>query len=72
MIRTLVAAAFLGAVTSAAAVGAAPVAIADPPYANCTEAHEDGAFNIPSDDPAYRTSSTAMATGTPASQSPSR
>lgn len=32
----------------------APAAVADPPYRNCTEAHADGRYNIPSDDPAYR------------------
>jgi Excalibur calcium-binding domain len=29
-------------------------ALADPPYRNCKEAHADGRYNIPSDDPAYR------------------
>jgi hypothetical protein len=32
----------------------APAAVADPPYRNCKEAHADGRYNIPSDDPAYR------------------
>jgi Excalibur calcium-binding domain len=32
----------------------APSALADPPYKNCTEAHADGRYNIPSNDPAYR------------------
>jgi excalibur calcium-binding domain-containing protein len=32
----------------------APAASADPPYRNCTEAHADGRYNIPSNDPAYR------------------
>ena len=31
----------------------APVALADPPYRNCSEAHADGRYNIPKDDPAY-------------------
>ncbi|GAB3016512.1 excalibur calcium-binding domain-containing protein [Mycobacterium bourgelatii] len=31
----------------------APMAQADPPYKNCTEAHKDGRYNIPKDDPAY-------------------
>lgn len=31
----------------------APVAVAGPPYQNCSEAHADGRYNIPSDDPAY-------------------
>ena len=34
-------------------LGAAPGAIADPPYRNCSEAHADGRYNIPSSDPAY-------------------
>lgn len=33
---------------------AAPVASADPPYKNCTEAHQDGRYDIPQGDPAYR------------------
>jgi hypothetical protein len=32
----------------------APAALADPPYRNCSEAHADGRYNIPSNDPAYR------------------
>ena len=31
----------------------APAALADPPYRNCSEAHADGRYNIPSTDPAY-------------------
>ncbi|MCV7259587.1 excalibur calcium-binding domain-containing protein [Mycobacterium shimoidei] len=31
----------------------APSALADPPYKNCSEAHADGRYNIPQDDPAY-------------------
>jgi hypothetical protein len=31
----------------------APAAQADPPYANCTQAHKDGRYNIPKGDPAY-------------------
>jgi hypothetical protein len=31
----------------------ASVAFADPPYRNCSEAHADGRYNIPQDDPAY-------------------
>ncbi|OBK40626.1 calcium-binding protein [Mycobacterium sp. 1245111.1] len=38
----------------AAGLFGAPAALADPPYRNCTEAHADGRYNIPSDDPAYR------------------
>ncbi|SKG69810.1 excalibur calcium-binding domain-containing protein [Mycobacteroides abscessus] len=49
----------LGAVLAAAAValslpvGAVPVALADPPYANCKEAHADGKYNIPRGAPGY-------------------
>jgi Excalibur calcium-binding domain len=38
----------------AAAVGVAPVAVADPPYKNCSQARADGRYNIPKGDPAYR------------------
>ncbi|MBV0917953.1 excalibur calcium-binding domain-containing protein [Mycobacteroides chelonae] len=31
------------------------VAQADPPYDNCTQAHQDGAYNIKKGDPGYRT-----------------
>lgn len=34
-------------------VSVAPVAQADPPYANCTQAHKDGRYNIPKGDPGY-------------------
>ncbi|WP_235660038.1 excalibur calcium-binding domain-containing protein [Mycobacteroides abscessus] len=30
------------------------VAQADPPYKNCTEAHQDGAYNIKKGDPGYQ------------------
>ncbi|MUL80504.1 MULTISPECIES: excalibur calcium-binding domain-containing protein [unclassified Mycolicibacterium] len=48
MVRLLLVAATI-AVT---AVGFAPVASARP-YKNCTEAHQDGRYNIPQGDPAY-------------------
>jgi Excalibur calcium-binding domain len=51
MIRALLVAAAIGA----AAVGLAPVAIADSPYANCTEAHNDGRWDILKGDDAYWT-----------------
>lgn len=51
MRRALVTAAAVGA--AAAGVVLAPVALADPPYKNCSEAHADGRYNITSDDPAY-------------------
>jgi hypothetical protein len=31
-----------------------PMALADPPYQNCNEAHADGRYSIPISDPAYR------------------
>lgn len=34
-------------------VGAVSVALADPPYANCKEAHADGKCNIPRGAPGY-------------------
>ena len=37
----------------AAVIGAAPAALAERPYANCTEAHDDGQWDIPQGDPAY-------------------
>lgn len=43
--------------TAVVALGAgvlfAPPAIAGPPYRSCKEAHDDGRYNIPRDDPAY-------------------
>ena len=51
MLRTVFAAAPLIFVVG---ILSAPAAVADPPYRNCTEAHADGRYNIPSDDPAYR------------------
>lgn len=50
MIRTFVVAVF---VVAAAAFGAAPVAVADGPYANCSAAHDDGRYDIPRGDPDY-------------------
>jgi hypothetical protein len=44
----------LCAVSSAvASVGLAPAAVAERPYADCTEAHQDGRWDIPQNDPAY-------------------
>jgi len=50
MIRTFIAAALVAA---AAAVGAASVANAEGPYANCTQAKADGRYDIPQGDPDY-------------------
>jgi hypothetical protein len=50
MFRVLVAASLL---VTATAIGLAPQAVASGPYANCTAAHQDGRYDIPSDDPAY-------------------
>ncbi|OBK70463.1 excalibur calcium-binding domain-containing protein [Mycobacterium sp. 1274761.0] len=49
MIRALLVAAAIGA----AAVGLAPLASASSPYANCTQAHKDGRWDIPKGDDAY-------------------
>lgn len=49
MVRILLVAAAIGV----GAVGLAPVAAAERPYKNCTEAHQDGRYDIPQDDPAY-------------------
>jgi Excalibur calcium-binding domain len=48
LVRTLIAAAVLGAI----AVGAAPAALAQP-YKNCSEARDNGDVNIPSDSDKY-------------------
>jgi hypothetical protein len=50
MFRVFIAAAF---VCLAAALCAAPVASASGPYANCTQAHNDGRWDIPKGDPDY-------------------
>jgi hypothetical protein len=49
MFRTLLCAAAL----IAASVGLAPTASAERPYANCTQAHQDGRYDIPQGDDAY-------------------
>ena len=49
MIRAL----FVAAAIAAATVGAAPPASAGGPYANCTEAHADGRYDIPQGDSDY-------------------
>lgn len=50
MFRTIIVAALIA---GAAAVGAAPLANASGPYRNCTEAHQDGRYDIPQGDPDY-------------------
>nr|WP_090275281.1 excalibur calcium-binding domain-containing protein [Mycolicibacterium komanii]CRL68256.1 Excalibur domain-containing protein [Mycolicibacterium komanii] len=50
MIKTFVVAAF---VVTAPAIGLAPAALADGPYANCSAAHADGRYDIPQGDPDY-------------------
>ncbi|GAA4641036.1 hypothetical protein GCM10023114_58210 [Mycolicibacterium sediminis] len=50
MIQKLIVASLL---IGAAAVGIAPVASAERPYKNCTEAHDDGAYDIPESSDAY-------------------
>ncbi|WP_369974119.1 excalibur calcium-binding domain-containing protein [Mycobacterium sp. 3519A] len=36
-----------------AAIGAAPIVNASGPYANCSQAHADGRYDIPQGDPDY-------------------
>lgn len=49
----LVRALFVAAAIAVAATGLAPIAAATGPYANCTQAHKDGRWDIPQDDPDY-------------------
>ena len=49
MIRAIL----IAAVVLGAAVGMAPAAMAERTYANCTEAHKDGRYDIPQGDPDY-------------------
>ena len=53
--------------TAAAAIGAAPSAAADGPYANCTQAHNDGRWDILQGDPDYWPAGVATTTASPAS-----
>ena len=62
MIRTLIVALAIGA----AAIGAAP-AVASGKYANCTEAHQDGRYDIPRATRTIGTAGIAIATASPAS-----
>lgn len=53
--RVLVAAVFAAmAVLLGIGLDRAPETKADPPYKNCTQAHQDGRYNIPRGDPAYQ------------------
>jgi hypothetical protein len=49
MIRALIVAIAI----AAGAIGAAPLAVADGPYANCTQAHKDARWDIPQGHPDY-------------------
>ncbi len=53
MVRVLLAATGIGAAIVGPGLAVAASVVADPPYRNCSEAHADGRYNIPSDDPAY-------------------
>ncbi len=53
-IRVLVAAMAMIPACLGIEVSIAPSAQAGPPYKNCTEAHKDGRYDIPKDDPAYQ------------------
>ncbi|MCW2511558.1 MAG: calcium-binding protein [Mycobacterium sp.] len=50
MVRKLIGALLLVGI---AAVGVAPAASAQRPYKNCTEAHNDGVYDIPESSDAY-------------------
>lgn len=52
-IRSLLVALGVGAAALGGGLPDAAVAAAGPPYSNCSEAHADGRYNIPRDDPAY-------------------
>jgi hypothetical protein len=49
MIKVIIVAAAI----AGAAVGTAPTVVAAGPYANCTEAHNDGRYDIPQSDSDY-------------------
>ena len=51
--RTFVTLAFVAAALVAGALGVAPSALAEGKYANCTQAHRDGRYDIPQGDPDY-------------------
>lgn len=53
MIKTLVVAAVIGACGAAITIGGAPIALAQGKYSNCTQAHNDGRWDIPKGDPDY-------------------
>lgn len=44
----------IGTAALGAGLAVAPIAVAGPPYKNCTEAGKDGRHDIPRGDPAYR------------------
>ncbi|BDB41278.1 MULTISPECIES: excalibur calcium-binding domain-containing protein [Mycobacterium] len=52
-VRVLLASVAAGVGVLGIGLTVAPDAQADPPYANCTQAHNDGRYNIPKGDPAY-------------------
>jgi hypothetical protein len=53
-LRVASAAMALAAGILGSAAATSPVALADPPYKNCSQAHADGRYNIPRGDPAYQ------------------
>jgi len=50
----LLAASIAVAAIAGTAISTAPSTIASGPYKNCTQAHEDGRYNIPKGDPDYQ------------------
>lgn len=51
--RVVLAAMAFGAAVADVGVAVVPVAGADPPYRNCSQARADGRHDIPRGDPAY-------------------
>jgi hypothetical protein len=59
--------ALIAGALSAAVLGLAPTASASGPYANCTQAHNDGRYDIPQGDPDYWPAGDPTTTASPVS-----
>ena len=53
MLKAVIVAAVIAACGGAAAIGAAPAALASGQYSNCKQAHQDGRYDIPKGDSDY-------------------
>jgi hypothetical protein len=53
LFKTFVVAVIVSGCVGAVAIGATPVASAQGKYSNCTQAHQDGRYDIPKSDPDY-------------------